>query len=308
MNFNWKVYLEKYPDLHMITDEKGAYRHYIKYGKRENRTDFDFDFDFISGEKIQLKCDYFIATDQHINANPVITNEIKRNPHKWLKIENVVKEDFLLKIFCYTDILEKNELHILKNVLSDFVIYFHNSDSPFLMEHYTQLSMLPHCKKIYAQNNTVKEVSTLPIGQANRQWPHGNGNILQQTIDKKIKKTKSIYLQFSMTSPKRIVCKEKLNWIEWQGEYKYKEYLETLAQFEFCVCVEGNGLDTHRFWECVYLKVVPICEKNAWTDVVKEIYPMIIVDDWNDLRSTHLHQIDWEKYTPILDIENYFKI
>ena len=35
--FNWKVYIENYPDLSAITTESAAFRHYTLYGKAENR-------------------------------------------------------------------------------------------------------------------------------------------------------------------------------------------------------------------------------------------------------------------------------
>ena len=37
--FDWKFYLDTYPDLRKngLKDKKGAYLHYMKYGKKEGR-------------------------------------------------------------------------------------------------------------------------------------------------------------------------------------------------------------------------------------------------------------------------------
>ena len=41
--FNWKKYIERYPDLveSGIDTQQKAYKHYIRFGKKENRTDHD---------------------------------------------------------------------------------------------------------------------------------------------------------------------------------------------------------------------------------------------------------------------------
>ena len=31
-----------------------------------------------------------------------------------------------------------------------------------------------------------------------------------------------------------------------------------LSYYKFAICPEGNGVDCHRIWECIYLGVVPI--------------------------------------------------
>jgi hypothetical protein len=36
-DFDWKFYVNKYPDLKHIKNENDAYKHYLLYGKNENR-------------------------------------------------------------------------------------------------------------------------------------------------------------------------------------------------------------------------------------------------------------------------------
>jgi hypothetical protein len=45
----------------------------------------------------------------------------------------------------------------------------------------------------------------------------------------------------------------------------YIEYLRELSSHRFCLCVRGNGLDTHRFWESLYLGVIPVIINNKTT-------------------------------------------
>jgi len=287
--FNWKNYIQKYSDLQHLTTERAAVRHYQLHGKREGRTD-QIDTIILTGEKIQLRCDYFIGTEQDVKYNPVIYSVI-RNNDRWINIYNYNSYKFEnvkinAKVFVYTYILEKHLdslVDILKN-FKEYTLYFHNSDGNFLRSHYEVLNV-PECKKIYSQNNTVQEVITLPIGIANAQWPHGNQQAVWEILNENIPKTKEIFFNFSMTIPLRERCKEELvPFLEWVPTTDYITYLRTLAQYKYCICIEGNGLDTHRFWECLYLKVIPICVKNEWTNVTKDIFPMILLESWVELR------------------------
>jgi hypothetical protein len=257
----------------------------------------------ISGEKIQLMCDYFIGTKEDINYNQVIYSEVIKYPWKWIDLFGNIcsiedKSKKILKIFCYTWI-PGNHLDLLKNILlqikQDFLLYFHNSDGNFLKHHYTTLN-LPNCKQIYSQNNTVPQVITLPIGQANSQWKHGNVNLLLKSMNSKIEKTNNIFLNFTITTPLRINCKNILlnKGIPWIENKNYEDYLNTLASYRYCICVEGNGLDTHRFWECLYLSVIPICVKNEWTERNKSEYPMIVLNDWNELCNEKLDNFNFK--------------
>ena len=175
----------------------------------------------ISGEKIQFNCDYYIATLDDINFNPKIKLELQKNPTKFLNLElNNFKiigkpKGINLKIFCYTHLLQnylKKIKQILKLISFDFVIYFHNSDENFIEKYYNELYNINNLKKIYAQNNTVYSdlVITLPIGQANTQWVHGNVQVLHNKMLENVQKTNEIFLNFSITTSKRIPCKNIL--------------------------------------------------------------------------------------------------
>jgi hypothetical protein len=59
------------------------------------------------------------------------------------------------------------------------------------------------------------------------------------------------------------------------------EYLHSLRAANFVVCPEGNGVDTHRIWECLYLNVIPIVIKIDYPNF--ENLPIIVLDSWNDI-------------------------
>jgi hypothetical protein len=65
-----------------------------------------------------------------------------------------------------------------------------------------------------------------------------------------------------------------------------KEHVERLAKYKYCLCPEGNGVDTHRLWEALLLGSVPIVKNTAFTRVIQHYtrgeIPMIVMDSWWD--------------------------
>jgi len=46
------------------------------------------------------------------------------------------------------------------------------------------------------------------------------------------------------------------------------------------LCPDGNGPDTHRTWETLYLGSFPIVERHVFTERFAEELPLLIVDNW----------------------------
>ena len=70
--------------------------------------------------------------------------------------------------------------------------------------------------------------------------------------------------------------------------------IERLQTFKFCICPEGNGLDTHRLWEAYYVKTVPILLRNTHSEIIKNTtgLPIILLDSWNDFDYDKLPDYD----------------
>ena len=132
-----------------------------------------------------------------------------------------------------------------------------------------------------------EKVFPLPIGLANSQWNHGNSKIHLEVYEMHIEKTKEIYFNFSKNTSKekRNKCYNDIirKGIKWNANIPYREYLIELKRHKYAICPEGNGLDTHRFWECLYMNTIPICLKNEITEHYKKYFPIILLNDWKEL-------------------------
>src|SRR6185437_6783751 len=64
------------------------------------------------------------------------------------------------------------------------------------------------------------------------------------------------------------------------------------ARYRFHIAVTGNGLDTHRLWEVLYLGSVPI----VMTSVLDKLYenlPVLIVQSWHQVGSITWLESEW---------------
>ena len=245
---------------------------------------------YICGYKIQLICDKFISSKEHLNSNLYITIQHPKS----IIIDYIIEPfDNPKFIYCCTAdlLIFKNKLNLFKN---PFILVSHNSDVNIIdNDDYKYICNHPKIIKWYTQNLLMEhyKVELLPIGIANPEWEHGNVNLLLQAYNNSHNKTNNIYFYCNINNNynKRKECYLKLNFIPKAYLKPVAEYFNYLATFRFAICPEGNGVDTHRLWECFYLRVVPIVLDNLFIKKVKETYnlPMVILNDWNDLRELY---------------------
>jgi len=60
-------------------------------------------------------------------------------------------------------------------------------------------------------------------------------------------------------------------------------YIRIANDFKFIAAPRGNGEDTHRFWEALYLNSVPVIKKSVWAKNVQSMgIPCVVVDSWKE--------------------------
>jgi hypothetical protein len=63
-----------------------------------------------------------------------------------------------------------------------------------------------------------------------------------------------------------------------------RTYLSELARSKFALCPFGNGYDSYRLWECIYLGTIPILKASMFArNLVASGLPVAIVRDWGDV-------------------------
>ena len=152
----------------------------------------------------------------------------------------------------------------------------------------------------FAQNATIAhpKVVPVPVGIANSMWPHGDLRVLCRAIARycNAPKKELAFVQFDpRTHPHRQAIWDTLR-ASFPGmasrppaPRRYGTYLRRLARCKFCVCPRGNGIDTHRVWECLYLGVVPIVERSTHSEHwARRGLSLLLVDDWSEVTPERL--------------------
>jgi len=78
----------------------------------------------------------------------------------------------------------------------------------------------------------------------------------------------------------------------------HREYLKEIRSHKFCICPRGNGFDSHRMLEALYLGTIPIVKKCIAMEQF-EMLPCVFVDDWDEITPDFLHK----KYIEIVNCE-----
>ena len=248
----------------------------------------------VTGERLQEKADVYFCDESYIGSYTHNDYIISQNKHKFISSlrENELWDNPHI-LFCYGDWLHlfSEKLDLFKN---EFVLISHNSDYN-ITENEVCLRILNHPKVLEwsAQNVCFDHprLKFLPIGIANRQWPHGSlfeefykGLDLESLESNK---TEKVYFNFQIsTNPaKRQPCYDALSKkLEFLPSLPPFENFKRLAKYKYCICPEGNGVDTHRLWETTYLKCVPIVIDSPFIRVVQKqtSIPLIVLSSWDD--------------------------
>lgn len=79
-----------------------------------------------------------------------------------------------------------------------------------------------------------------------------------------------------------------------------RTYLTGLKSHTFALCPRGNGVDTHRMWEALYMGCIPIVHRDLAMEDFYDL-PICFIDSWDEVNEAFLEEakkrivIDMEK-------------
>jgi hypothetical protein len=216
-----------------------------------------------------------------------------------------IKRDFLPEFF---SLIPSNAPNI--NVVTQHSDYEFDS---------SMMSMKPRSVvKVFAPNNTndSEDSVAIPLGLGPS---FGHGAPLAEDIKNKEtgkNRNKLLYVNFRpYTYPQErqpLFSYFKENNFSWATVQESSDvssggwdwYLDSLTSHKFSLCPRGNGIDTHRLWESLYSRTVPVvryCDANRnFLDL-----PILFVDDWSQVTERFLE----EKYEEMASREwDYSKL
>jgi len=224
-----------------------------------------------------------------------------------------------VKIF-YRDTHDVNNFFKNCDKNNQFILISHNSDgcvtinprnrNMTLPEHHANLNLMPdNCIKWFAQNveDSNERVESIPIGLENSMWfvdINKKEKIFNITNNQKDFRN-LVYLNLNTYNG---ILKERvdiynmcdgLNYItkeRGRNGIGFDHYLDNLYNHKFMICPEGNGIDVHQPWECIYSNTIPIQKKNKNNENWRDL-PVCWVDDWNQICDENFLNSEYERIT-----------
>lgn len=244
--------------------------------------------DFIVGEKFYDVADFIYSSFKTDDLSDDYNRLVNTFSVENLKDINII----------YTHTLYKNQLFDkIRNINKKFIIVTHNSDINI-----SSVDNLPdNVIKWYSQNVNVKDarLESIPIGLENSRWfPQLQKQLkmdLKVKTEKKIKNLLYINHNVSTFTADRAepynIFKGK-SWvtlIQGKNGSGFDDYIDNIYNHKFILSPRGNGIDTHRKWESLYLNTIPIEKRNINNSFYEDL-PICLVDDWNEINEDFLNK------------------
>jgi hypothetical protein len=261
----------------------------------------------VTGELIQETAGVFIGTMESLIYNPRFRRDARN-----LEL-SAIPESYSnpTRVFVYSHDIAEFSAHLHKFTVP-FTLISHNSDGNIVDCPSTRTILdCPLVLKWFAQNVCVdhEKITPLPLGIANSMWSHGSTEIFD-ALDR-VAKTNSVFFNFAIsTNPaKRQPCYDALKtMLPFLPVVSPEDNMRRLATYKFCICPEGNGIDTHRFWEAVYLRCIPIVLDTPTIRLFQKHtrIPVVVLNSWSDLDVSKL-EYSYTTYLPDISLQSYVR-
>lgn len=165
-------------------------------------------------------------------------------------------------------------------------------------------------KRWCSVNSHSEHVEGLPLGITNYTAEshlhpiYGNLDIMEMAMRHPARKTELVYMNFNVATYPAERAKvwdmfKDANFVT-KGYHDptmsgRAGFLQAMRVHKFVLCPRGNGVDTHRMWEALYMGAIPIVidhvAHRGWRDL-----PILFVDSWEKVKPEFLEAV-WEDYS-----------
>lgn len=150
--------------------------------------------------------------------------------------------------------------------------------------------------KWYSKNVNIIDprVVSIPIGVENAMWYKRMRIDKLSKMERQLTKLKGIrnlaYMNHKVgnNAEKRQILYDLFEHKPWvtvghgKNGYQFDRYLHQLYNHKFVFSPEGNGMDTIRTWECLYMNTIPIEKRNINNQFYADL-PICFVDSWEEV-------------------------
>jgi len=242
--------------------------------------------DWITGHKFQKLGEFTYSPNKKLGGD-------------YNKLPNTFNEDLIKDgsiIYTHTA-YAKSLLDIIRPLDKKVIVITHNWDLCIDNTYHIPDNII----KWYSQNVNINDprIESIPIGLENEWW-----FVDERKKEKMLSKTENqktfrnlVYVNHNIkTNPRERNIQYQLlkdksfatlkHGLNGQG---FDDYLDDIYNHKFVICPEGNGIDTHRTWECLYVNTIPIEKRNINNQFYTDL-PICFVDDWEEVTEEFLEK------------------
>lgn len=205
-----------------------------------------------------------------------------------LRAENIHTGDV---VFCESDLVEDLDQEILVPSGKPVVLLLGNSDRNIFLQN-PRIETSAYGSRAFCQNLLAPRegFEVLPIGLENA-WRSRNGHpkLFHRDRHSHVTRRWRIMWTFSVHTNPRVRTDAfsallKSNVSEHIGTVSPRHHSDALRKYGFVACPPGNGEDTHRVWEAMYLGAVPIVLRSWMTERFEQLgFPVWVVDSYDEI-------------------------
>ena len=200
--------------------------------------------------------------------------------------------------YCKTDHIEQFVPTVIdQNPGEPFVLVTGNSDYSINAERANILDRYP-IDNWFAINVTHDDprITPIPLGIKNEGTPKQGCYAMRKVQGMGYRKSRMMVANFNISTneQERVACLAASRTMleNWKS---YRGYLTDIAHSMFTLAPNGNGLDTHRAWDALYLRSVPVVTRSLLWDSLPDV-PAVVLDSWADFDPDMLTEdLYWRK-------------
>lgn len=175
----------------------------------------------------------------------------------------------------------------------NFIIFTSFEDTP--LDDYIWEKIPPNIVSINAANGVV-------FGGKLRPWPHGIERIMYEGYDhheilrERIKVTppfrtwkeepyKLLFVAHRSDTGARVGIGDIFKDKKWATvtHLPYEAYLDEMLRHKFVLCPSGNGIESARNWETLYMRRVPVFKDHPYLREMFKEFPSLFVNDFSEV-------------------------
>jgi hypothetical protein len=211
----------------------------------------------------------------------------------WLHLKPVSAQDRLwLNQFEDEDLLE------LCGQFPDkkFIIFTAFEDTP--LDDYIWDKIPENVVAIHAANAVVFGGKVHPFPHGIERKMHSGYNhheVLQRMMETEVEPTKLLFVAHRADTGARASIGSMFQDKPWATvtHLPYEQYLREMQNHKFVLCPSGNGIESSRNWETLYMGRVPIFKKHPYLRAMFNDFPVLWVNEFDEIDEKLLKNFEY---------------